>query len=255
MDTIFITGGAAGIGRETARLFAARGWFVGIADRDEASLAALQAELGDARCSAHVVDVTDIGSVRTALKAFTGRTGGQLRVLHNNAGILKIGLFEEIDPADHRRTIDINVTGVINVLHAAFPYLKATSGAQVINMSSVSAAYGIPEFSSYSASKHAVRAMTEALDIEWARHGIRVTDLMPPFVSTGMVQSQAYQSGIVDKLGVNIGPQDVAQEVWQMVRSPTLHRPITAPFRAAWPLARAAPATVTRSVLKFLSGL
>ena len=255
MDTIFITGAAAGIGRETARLFAGKGWFIGAADRDLRGLEALQAELGPDRCSIHAVDVTDIDSVRSALEGFAAGTGGQLRVLHNNAGILKIGPFEAIDPAEHRRITDINVTGAINVLHAAFPYLRETPGALVINMSSASAAYGIPEFASYSASKHAVRALTEALDIEWARYGIRVTDLMPPFVNTGMVQSQTHRSGIIEKLGVNIGPEDVAQAVWAQVQSPQLHRPITAQFRALWPVARSAPAGITRAILKRLSGL
>lgn len=255
MDCIFITGAAAGIGRETARLFATRGWFVGLADRDAAALQVLQEELGEARCSAHVVDVTDIESVRAALQAFTARTGGSLRVLHNNAGILRVGAFEEIPAAEHRRIIDINVTGAINVLHAAFPYLQATQGAQVVNMSSASAAYGIPEFASYSASKHAIRALTEALDIEWGRHGIRVSDLMPPFVNTGMVTGERSGSKLFDRLGVNIGPEEVALEVWKLVEAPTLHRPITAQFRALWPVARSAPTALTRSILKRLSGL
>ncbi|MFZ5723121.1 MAG: SDR family oxidoreductase [Pseudomonadota bacterium] len=255
MNTIFITGAAAGIGRETARLFAANGWFVGLADRDEGGLALLRDELGAGRASVHRIDVTDMASVQQALAGFTAHTGGSLRVLHNNAGILKIGPFEEIAVEEHRRIVDINITGAINVLHAAFPYLQATPGAQVINMSSASAAYGIPEFASYSASKHAIRALTEALDIEWARYDIRVTDLMPPFVNTGMVQSQTHRSRIVEKLGVNIGPEDVAQEVWALVQSPSLHRPVTAQFRALWPVAKAMPAGVTRAILRRLSGL
>lgn len=259
MTTIFITGAAAGIGRATACLFAARGWQVGLADRDEAGLAGLAAQLratpGAAAVSVHPLDVTDIGSVRQALADFTALTGGQLRVLHNNAGILRIGLFADITPEQHRQIVDINVTGAINVLHAAFPWLQATPDAQVINMSSASATYGIPEFASYSASKHAIRALTEALDIEWAQHGIRVTDLMPPFVNTGMVQAQSYHSQIIEKLGVKLDAADVAQEVWALVQSPQLHRPITAQFRAVWPLARALPAGVTRALLKRLSGL
>jgi len=255
MDSIFITGGAAGIGRETARLFAGKGWFVGIADRDEAALRELHAELGSANASMHLVDVTDMASVGAALAGFTARTQGELKVLHNNAGILRIGAFEEIAPEEHRRIVDINVTGAINALHAAFPYLRRTPGALVINMSSASATYGIPEFASYSASKHAVRALTEALDIEWARYGIRVCDLMPPFVNTSMVQSQTHRSGIIEKLGVNIGPADVAKEVWALVQSPQLHRPMTAQFRAVWPLARAMPAGVTRAILKKLAGM
>ncbi len=254
MDTIFITGAAAGIGAETARLFVRRGWRVGLADRDEPGLAALHAELGAKNTSVHVVDVTDLASVRRGLADFTALTDGRLRVLHNNAGILKIGLFEEITPEEHRRIIDINVTGVINVLHAAFPYLRQTPNAQVINMSSASAAYGIPEFASYSASKHAVRALTEALDIEWARHGIRVSDLMPPFVNTTMVQSQNYPSQIVRQFGVNLTPQDVAREVWSLVQSPTLHQPITAQFRVLYPLMRILPTGATRALFRRLAG-
>ncbi len=253
MDNIFITGAAAGIGSETARLFAARGWRVGLADRDEAGLARLQAELG-ALASTYPLDVTDIAQVRAALAAFTASTGGRLRVLHNNAGILKIGPFEAISPEDHRRIVDINVTGTINVLHAAFSHLQGTSGAQVVNMSSASAMYGTPDFASYAASKHAVRALTEALDIEWRQHGIRVTDLMPPFVNTGMVQSQTYQAPVIERLGVNLTPQQIAAEVWALVESPRLHRPVTAQLRALWWAIRVMPPSAVRAVMAQLSG-
>lgn len=255
MDNIFITGASAGIGRETARLFAGKGWFVGIADRDDGGLISLQAELGEDRCSKHVLDVTDAEAVASGVAAFAGRCGGRLRVLHNNAGILRVGPFEEISPAEHRRIVDINITGAINVLHAAFPWLRATPGAQVINMSSASAAYGIPEFASYSASKHAVRALTEALDIEWARYGIRVCDLMPPFVSTGMVATQTHPSKLFERLGVNLDAESVAREVWNLVEAPALHRPVTLPMRALWPLVRAMPPGMARGILKRLADL
>jgi len=251
-ECIFITGAAAGIGRETALLFASRGWFVGAADRDEAALAALQDELGEDRCSTHVMDVVDEASVKKGLADFAERTGGQLRLLHNNAGILKVGPFEEIGLSAHRAVVEVNVIGLMTVLHAAFPYLKATPNAQVVNMSSASAAYGIPDFASYSASKHAVRAMTEALDIEWEPHGIRVGDLMPPFVNTGMVQQNEQGSRLFERLGVNLTPDVVAAQVWAQVEQPRLHRPISMQFKALWPIARSAPASVTRGVLRKL---
>lgn len=250
--TIFITGAAAGIGRATARLFAANGWKVGAADRDGQALNELANELGVDLCSVYTVDVTDIGSVTEALAAFSEQFDGRLDALHNNAGILKVGPFAEISAIDHQRIVEVNVIGLMNVLHAAFPYLRDTPGARVINMSSASASYGVPDFASYSASKHAVRAMTEALDIEWELHDIRVGDLMPPFVNTGMVQSNAGQSELFGTMGINLGPDDVARAVWEQVQHPRLHRPLSMQFKAMWPLTRLAPSALIRAVMKRL---
>lgn len=253
-ECIFITGAGAGIGRATARLFAAQGWFIGAADRDGEALEALRDELGADNCSIHIADVTDSPSVTQALAQFSELTGGRLRVLHNNAGILEVGRFEDISPDVHRNVVEVNVIGLMNVLHAAFPYLRATPGAQVINMSSASASYGIPDFASYSASKHAVRAMTEALDIEWEQYDIKVGDLMPPFVNTGMVQSNEGRSALFDSMGINLDAETVAAEVWEQVRKPRLHRPVSMQFRALWPITRTAPIAVTRAVMKRLWG-
>lgn len=254
MNTIFITGAGAGIGQATARLFAARGWFVGAADLDETALRSLQEELGEDHCSVHVADVVDAASVRQALAGFAARTDGRLDLLHNNAGILKVGRFEEIPLEDHRKVVDVNLAGLLNVLHTAFPYLRDTPGAQVVNMSSASAIYGTPDFASYSATKHAVRAMTEALDIEWGGHDIRVCDLMPPFVNTGMVASNESGSGMFNAMGVHLTAEDVAEEVWKLTRSAELHRPITRKMRSLWAVSGSLPAVATRRIMKRLWG-
>lgn len=254
MKNIFITGAAAGIGRATAALFVRRGWFVGLADRDAAAVQALAAELGPGCASAHPLDVSDYASARAALDAFVDARGGQLHVLHNNVGIVGVGAFETLSPDMHRRIIDINVTGVINLLHAAHPHLKKTAGALVINMSSGSALYGTPDFASYSASKHAVSALTEALDIEWGAQGIRVTDILPPFVKTAMVDDNESASRLIARLGVNVAPEDIAEEVWAQVESPRLHRTISLPLRIVAPLVRGLPNRIPREILRRLSG-
>ena len=254
MESIFITGAGAGIGRATAHHFAARGWFVGAADLDEESLQSLQAELGGACCSIHVTDVVDAASVRQALAGFAARTDGQLDVLHNNAGLLRVGRFEEIHLEDHRQLVDVNLTGLINVLHTAFPYLRDTPGARVVNMSSASAIHGTPDFASYSATKHGVRAMTEALNIEWEGYDIRVCDLMPPFVDTGMVSSNEAWSSMFKTMGIGLTAEDVAEEVWKLARSAELHRPITQRMRGLWTVSGALPAKATRRIMKRLWG-
>lgn len=254
MNSIFITGAGAGIGRATAGYFAARGWFVGAADLDEAALQSLQGELGEGQCSVHVTDVVNAASVRQSLAGFAARTGGRVDVLHNNAGLLRVGRFEDIHLEDHRQVVDVNLTGLINVLHTAFPYLRDTPGAQVVNMSSASAIYGTPDFACYSATKHAVRAMTEALDIEWKSHDIRVCDLMPPFVNTGMVTSNEAGSGMFNTMGVHLTAEDVAKEVWKLTRSRELHRPITRSMRSLWAVSGSLPAVATRRIMQRLWG-
>ncbi|MCG8316636.1 MAG: SDR family oxidoreductase [Pseudomonadales bacterium] len=254
MKSIFITGAAAGIGRATAQRFAKEGWFVGLVDRDAAPLETLQQELGKSNSSTHLCDVTDMASVTKAIEQFGKLTNGKMQVLFNNAGILRVGRFEEIDIAEHRKIVEINVIGAMNVLHAAFPLLKVSKPSQVINLSSASAVYGTPDFASYSASKHAVRALTEALSIEWQEYGINVCDLMPPFVNTEMVSSQRAASPIISRMGVNLDASDIAEEAWRLTKKPTLHRPVTRIFRTAWPVARSTPPTIMRTFMKTVAG-
>lgn len=253
--TIFITGATAGIGRATALLFARKGWFVGIAARDAAKLQALSKELGETQCSWHPMDVADAAQVQAALAQFAQRTNGKLHVLVNNAGVLDAGHFEDIPLSQHHAIIDTNIKGVINCMQAAFDCLKQTPQAHVINMSSASAMYGSPTLATYSASKFAVRALTEALNVEWARHDIAVTDIMPPFVDTGMLDSPARSKiKAISLLGVSLSAEDVAQTVWESVQSRTLHHRVTPAFKVLALMQKHAPDPVQRRVVKFLSG-
>lgn len=209
---IFITGAAAGIGRATAQLFASRGWRVGLYDVDLDGIERLRAELGTASTGGRL-DVTDFDAVRGALGEFVAFSGGRLDVMFNNAGILSVGDFETIGVARHHAIVDINVKGVINGCHAALPHLQRTPGSRIISMSSASAIYGSPAYASYSATKFAVKGLSEALDIEWQRHGIRVMDVLPLFVNTAMVTA-IEQPASIARLGIHLQPRDIAQTVW-----------------------------------------
>ena len=214
--TIFITGAAAGIGCETARLFHARGWKIGVYDVDSQGVELLLAELGPG-ASGSALDVTDAGAFAQALHDFAGHHG-RLDVLLNNAGIASVGDFESIDTERHARIVDINIKGVINGCHAALSWLRQTPDSRVINLASASAIYGTPGFASYSASKFAVRGLSEALNIEWRRYGIRVFDLLPVFVNTAMVTPMR-GNAIVRRLGVHLRASDVAATVWRAANS------------------------------------
>ena len=221
--SIFITGAASGIGLETARLFAGKRWYLGIVDMNEAGLDKLAVEIGPDACYSAVVDVTDPDGFRKAVEAFSEKTGGKMDVLFNNAGILRMGLNETIDLLQQHLSVDINIKGVLNGVDSALPQLKKTVGARIISMCSTSSVYGLPELAVYSATKHAVCALTEALDIELEKYGIKVCDIMAPYVATPMVTAAERKAHSVASTGVNLKPEQIAELVWKAAHGNKLH--------------------------------
>lgn len=219
--SIFITGAASGIGRESARRFAAEGWRVGLSDTNARGLAEMRDELGG-RASTYEVDVRDLPILSDAIRAFIANHDG-LDVLFNCAGILSMRHFADTDPARLKDIVDINVTGVINGIHAALPWLRKGRDAHIVSMSSVSALYGIPEEAVYSASKFAVRGLTEALNIELESSGIWVSDVMVAYVATPMVLDPEQKAKSVDILGVNVTPGQVADTVYSAATGRQVH--------------------------------
>lgn len=221
--TIFITGAGSGIGRETALFFAARGWFTGISDINREGLASLEAQIGKENCFSAVMDVTDPVQYQAAVDSFAQITGGRMHVLFNNAGILRMGLNETIALEQQHMILDINIKGILNGVHAALPLLKKTMGARIISMNSTSSIYGLPELAVYSASKHAVGALTEAFDLELSGYGIKVCDIKAPYIATPMVTQAAQHAYSVKTTGVNLKPEQIAQLVWKAAHGNRLH--------------------------------
>ncbi len=221
--TIYITGAASGIGRETALLFARRGWRVGAGDVDEPGLARLAGDLGAERCQTGRLDVRDPEAWSERIAAFGIWTGGRMDVLFNCAGIMRMGPFDQVPLAEHRLTVEVNVLGVLNGIHTAFRLLEATPGAHVVSMGSASGIYGVPDLATYSASKFFVRGLTEGLSLELERHGITVTDLMPLYVDTPMVQAQAYRAGSLRTFGARLTPAEIAEVVWKAAHGKKVH--------------------------------
>ncbi len=188
---IFITGAASGMGRAAAKLFAERGWFVGGYDLNEEGLASLRAELGDNQCVTGLLDVTDKDGFDQAIADFGAASGGRMDILFNNAGIGESGWFEDVPHDRAMRLVDINLKGVLNGAYAGLGLLKATPGSLLFNNASSSATYGMPRLAVYSATKHGVKGLTEALAIEWARHDVRVSDALPGLINTPLLQNTA----------------------------------------------------------------
>lgn len=252
--SIFITGAAAGIGKATALLFAGKGWFVGAVDVNVAGLEELKKIAGGKIGFTEPLDVTDTEKVSSALKEFYAAAGGRMDVLFNNAGILLTGPFETIALQDHRAILDVNAGGVMNCTYHAFPYLKNTGGSRVIHMASVASVIGAPTEATYAASKFWVRGFTEALHVEWKRHGIHVCDIMPCFVNTPMVEQNPGK--FVDSVGVYITAEKVAATVWKAAGRKRLHWVIDRPHnRFYYQIRSFVPYQVEKFVLRKMAGL
>jgi len=191
---IFITGGGSGIGRATAHYFAAQGWFVGIADVNKQGIDETAALLPDGASSRHVMDVRDRDQWKAALAEFAAASGGRLDVLFNNAGIGSGGQFLDMPPEEADRLIAINFGGVVNGIYMAMPLLRATPGSAILNTGSASGFYGVAGLAVYSATKFAVRGLTEGLEIEFAKYGIKVRSLMPGFIDTPLLDQVSADS-------------------------------------------------------------
>lgn len=228
-QSIFITGAASGIGRAVAVYFATRGWFVGLADINEAGLAETGSFLPEGSFSIHPLDVTDRAQWHDTIAAFAEASGGRMDVLFNNAGIGIGGPIEDMSDTDIDRTIAVNFTGVINGIRAAFELLKATPDACILNTSSAAGIYGAAGLVVYSGTKFAVRALTEGLDIELRDHGIRSRALMPSFIETPLLDGPVTGSNqstrdVVRAAGLEITPVvEVAQAAWDAVHGNKIH--------------------------------
>lgn len=228
--SIFITGAASGMGRAAAKLFADAGWFVGGFDVNEAGLGTLADELGHNQCMTGVLDVRDMAAFDAAVQAFGEKTGGTMDVMFNNAGIGETGKFEDVPYDRAMNVVDINLRGVINGVYASLPLLKNTPDSLLFNNASSSATYGMPGLAVYSATKHGVKGLTEALSVEFSEYGVRVADSLPGLINTPLLLNTPNHSGgandevrtkedliaATPKKGMFrlVEPVEVAQAVW-----------------------------------------
>ncbi len=182
-----VTGASRGLGRAIALALAEAGADVALAARAKRDLEDTGALVQRAGRRA-LVAPTDVASY-AEVEALMGRAVrelGRLDIVVNNAGVAKVAPLAETTPDDWRFMVDANLTGVFNGCRAAAPHLIAQKSGKVINVASVLGQVGLPGYTLYAATKGGVIALTRALGVEWARHGIQVNAIAPGWFATDM---------------------------------------------------------------------
>ncbi|PTM43344.1 SDR family oxidoreductase [Bosea sp. 124] len=208
---VLVTAGANGIGRATARAFAAEGAKVHICDVDRTALAEM--EESDPAMTQSVCDVSDRAAVGRLMDETLAALGG-LDCLVNNAGIAgPTGRVDEIDPADWDSCVAIDLTGQFNCTRLAVQHLKQSTNASIINLSSQAGKHGFPLRSPYAAAKWGVIGFTKALSAELGEFGIRANAICP-----GLVEGPRIQSVIANKArSFNVSHEEMTQRLFSGV--------------------------------------
>ncbi|MFU2158337.1 3-oxoacyl-[acyl-carrier-protein] reductase [Caldisericum sp. AR60] len=186
---VIITGGASGIGRETAQIFAKEGGRIAIFDMNEAGLREVEDEIRatGGECIGYKVDVSDFESVNSAVQKVLNDFH-TIDVLVNNAGITRDNFLVKMDIEDWNRVIAINLTGTFNCGKAVLPIMMEKMSGVVVNVSSVVGVYGNIGQSNYAASKAGVIGLTKTWAKEFGKKGIRVNAVAPGFIKTPMTE-------------------------------------------------------------------
>ncbi len=189
-----ITGASSGIGLELGKQLLERGAKVVFGAHGEKGVENVRRELDPdpARSRIVAVDVRDYDSVKHMIDV-AGELG-EIDILFNNAGISRAMLYEQTTPEIWKEIMDINVTGVVNGIHAVLPQMLKRGG-QIVNTSSISGLVPTPFQSMYSASKFAVVGLSESLRYELERYGIAVSVICPSDVRTPMGDKTIYFNG------------------------------------------------------------
>jgi ketoreductase len=198
--TIVVTGGSRGIGRAIALAFSEPGHVVAIAARTRAGLDATAKAIRERGAEAVLLpmDVTDERAVEAGF-AELNKVSRRIDVLANNAGIGGGQPIHKTDTASWRRILDTNVWGTFLVTRQISPLMA--DGGRIINVSSVLGRFGVPGYTAYCASKHAVIGFTRALALELAGRGITVNAICPGWVDTDMA-ARGMQAG-AEAMGIS----------------------------------------------------
>jgi short-subunit dehydrogenase len=238
-----ITGAARGIGRATAQAFLRQGMKVAIGDVDLAAAEQTAAELGE-RTVALPLDVTDRDSFARFLDE-SERQLGPLDVTVNNAGIMPLGRFVDEDDLTAQRMIDINLHGVIFGMKLALARMLPRDRGHIVNIASQAGKFGTPGGATYSATKHAVVGLTEAVrgELRLMDANIDLSYVMPFVVNTELGSGTAQARGLH-----NLEPSEVADAIVQALQHRTVEVWVPKSTKRTYQLGQLLPRSVSEGL-------
>lgn len=258
----FITGGASGIGAAMAGRLADRGTEVWIADRQAGPADRLAQRLTRFGGRAHAVelDVRDCAAFQSAVTD-AAQTSGRIDYLFNNAGIGIGGEVDSYSLDDWTDVFDVNLRGVVHGIQAVYPLMIAQQFGHIVNTASMAGLITTAGQASYSASKHAVVALSKTLRLEARRHGVRVSVLCPGVVRTPILTGGEFgRNSIGDddllKMGEALRPMEPDDFAVRALRAVDADRAIVvlpAWWKALWYLERFSPALSMRAARVMLT--
>src|SRR3954462_9396443 len=197
-----VTGAASGLGRALALELAARGCDLALADRDEAGLQGVAAEIAKTqtrKVTVHRLDVGEPGEIAAFAQAAAAAHPG-LNIVINNAGVALLGQFSEVDQAQMDWLMNINFWGVVHSCRAFLPHLSRQREAHIVNLSSIFSIIAPPGQTAYSAAKFAVRGFSESLrhELQMAANPVRLSVVHPGGVATNITRNSRTGSGMTD---------------------------------------------------------
>jgi NAD(P)-dependent dehydrogenase (short-subunit alcohol dehydrogenase family) len=204
---VAITGGAQGIGRAIAEALIRAGATVALGDIQEAAVKQTATEIG---ATGYHLDVVDQASFKSFLDQTTADLDG-LDVLVNNAGIMPIGPYLKEDPDLTRRTVEINLMGVLTGTRLAGARFALRRSGHIVNIASVMGTLASPNAATYCAVKYGVVGFSAALRQEWRGSGVNVSTICPGFVRTDLIAGMS-APGLLERFLV-VNPEDVADTV------------------------------------------
>ncbi len=253
-----VTGAGSGIGRAFALELARRGGRVVCSDIDEVS-AKQTAEMIGERAISRICDVADLSAVETLADAAEDWFSKPADIIVNNAGIGAGGVvIGEIPIELWRKTIDVNLWGVVHGCHVFAPRMRAAGRGGIINVASAASFGAAPRMAAYNVSKAGVLVLSETLAAELSGTGVAVTVLCPTFVKTNILKTSIASTDAIDDVSVRlattamkwsgVSPDSVADAALDALDRGRLHAVPQLDAKVIWQIKRLAPATYTRTL-------